>query len=48
MRPSTPAMRLAALASDERERTGYMDDEEAAREHRALGAGYVEMQVALD
>ena len=47
-RQSTPAMRLAAHASDERERSGYVDDEEAAREHAALGAGYVELQLAVD
>ena len=45
---TTPQMRLAALASDERERRGDVDDEEAAREHAALGAGYVELQMAVD
>jgi hypothetical protein len=38
-------IRLAAAASDARERNGYEDDELA---HRSAGAGYVEVCLALD
>ena len=45
---TTPAMRAAAFASDERERTGRVGDGQADFAHRCMGAGYVEMQLAIE
>lgn len=44
----TPAMHAAAGAADERDRRGYVDDEEADFAHRCAGAGYVEAQLAIE
>ncbi len=41
-------MRLAALAADERERHGNVDDEQADFARRCAGAGYVEATLALE
>ena len=43
--PMTQAMRLAAQAEDERERSLYVDDEAAAYEYYAQAAGYVDVTV---
>lgn len=47
-RPSTPAMQRAAAAADEHERHPYPDEEAAADEYAALGAGYVEITLAAE
>ena len=44
----TPAMHAAARAADERDRRGYVDDEEAEFAHRCAGAGYVEITLAME
>ena len=46
--PTRTSMRLAAIVADERERLGYLDDEQADFARRCAGVGYVEATLALE